>query len=72
MQSVFEKYNGENPESTVVDYLQEQVRKHLNFPENYFKKEQLSRKEGVWAGKRGEEGQYGCILELSSAAVFSI
>lgn len=29
MRSVFEKYDGKNPESTVVDYLQEQVKKHL-------------------------------------------
>lgn len=30
MQSVFEKYDGKNPESKVVDYLQEQVRKYLS------------------------------------------
>ncbi|NXY74733.1 TSN36 protein, partial [Glareola pratincola] len=38
MRSVFEKYDGRSPESTVVDYLQEQVRKHLNCPENYLEK----------------------------------
>lgn len=38
MHSVFEKYDGKNSESAVVDYLQEQVRKLLNCPENYLEK----------------------------------
>lgn len=38
MHSVFGKYDGKNAESSVVDYLQEHVRKHLNCPENYLEK----------------------------------
>lgn len=38
MRSVFDKYDGKNPESTVVDYLQEQVRKYLNCSQNYLER----------------------------------
>jgi len=70
MRSVFEKYDGKSPESTVVDYLQEQVRKHLNCPEKYLESKNWVLIKEFGLGRT--EGQYGRILELNSAALFSV
>lgn len=59
MRSVFEKYDGKNTESRVVDYLQEQVRKYLTI----VWKRTVGPKQGIQAGKGGERMS---ILELGS------
>lgn len=52
MRSVFEKYDGRNSQSAVVDYLQENVRKPLNSPESCLEKNDLALREELGLGKR--------------------
>lgn len=49
MRAVFEKYDGKNSESAVMDYLQENVRKPLKSPEGCLGKNDLRN----WGRGRG-------------------